>query len=160
MVVLMDLVLRPIDTNIVARLKRFCACMIHLDFALAPAKADRVPGGSADYELKQDELSVNFGPAFRLGMLNGKVIPEVSVGPNIYMYRSTVNGSAGGAAFPETTEQYTRVGIYAAGGVGIALGPGELTGLLTLGSSALGGVVSGDVSSAALSPTVGYRFVF
>ncbi len=116
--------------------------------------------GGWDYEMKQDELSISFGPAFRPGMLDGSVKPEVAVGPNIYMYRSTANGSAGGAAFPETTEQYTRVGIYASAGASMDLGPGELALLLTMASSGLNGVITGEAASAALSPSLGYRLVF
>lgn len=128
--------------------------------AIGSANDDRVPGGSFDYDLRQDELSIAFGPAFRAGMLESKVKPEVSVGPNVYMYRSTVNGEAGGAAFPESREQYTRVGIFAAAGIGYELGPGELTVLLSCASSGLNGVVTGESNSLALSPLVGYRFVF
>ena len=116
--------------------------------------------GGWDYEMKQDELSISFGVGFRPGMIDGKIKPEVSVGPNIYLYRSTVNGSAGGAAFPETTEQYTRVGIYASGGASMDLGPGELAVLLTMASSGLNGVVTGEAASAALSPSLGYRLIF
>ncbi|NCG18439.1 MAG: hypothetical protein GWP91_05445 [Rhodobacterales bacterium] len=116
--------------------------------------------GGWDYEMKQDELSFSFGVGFRPGMLKGKIKPEVSVGPNIYLYRSTVNGSAAGAVFPESTEQYTRVGLYASGGASVDLGPGELAVLFTMASSGLNGVVTGEAASAALSPSLGYRLVF
>lgn len=128
--------------------------------AIGSADDARVPGGNFEYDLRQDELSIAFGPAFRTGMIESKVKPEISIGPNIYMYRSTVNGEAGGAAFPESREQYTRVGIFAAGGIGWELGPGELTVLLSCASSGLNGVVTGEANSLALSPLVGYRFVF
>ena len=93
-------------------------------------------------------------------MLDGPVTPEVSVGPDVFMYRSTVVGSAGGADFGESTEQYTRLGIYASGGVGVALGPGELTGLVQFQSSAFRATITGEAPSASVSPTVGYRLLF
>ena len=98
---------------------------------------------------------------FRAGMLDGPVIPEFAVGPTLHLNRSTINGSSGGSKFPESVEEYTRVGIYAAGGVEIEAGPGELTALLTFGSAGFNGVVTGEkTNSANLAPTLGYRLVF
>lgn len=128
--------------------------------AIGDVSDDRVPGGSFSYEVNQDELSIAFGPSFRAGMIDGPVKPEVAVGPNVFLYRSTANGSAGGSAFPESQEQYTRVGIYAAAGIGAELGPGELTAHFMFQSSAFKGVITGEANSASLSPMVGYRFVF
>ena len=128
--------------------------------AVGSAADDRVPGGSFDYDLKQDELSIATGVSFRLGMLDSAIKPEVSVGPDLFMYRSTVVGSAGGAEFGESTEEYSRIGIFASGGVGVALGPGELTGLVQFQSSAFRATITGEAPSASISPTLGYRLVF
>lgn len=129
--------------------------------ASGTGSSDQLPGGTYDWELQQDQLVFGLGPMFRATMIDGPVVPEVAVGPTLALNRSVLNGSADGAPFPEQREQYTRVGIYAAAGVGIALGPGELTLLATLASAGLNGVVTGpSTNSMSLTPTVGYRFVF
>ncbi|TNE86037.1 MAG: hypothetical protein EP330_24185 [Deltaproteobacteria bacterium] len=120
---------------------------------------DRVPSGSFDYELRQQELMLGGGVAFAITNPEGPVVVDVEVGPQAFLLESRVDGSAGGEAFGEHREVYTRLGVMGALGIRIPAGPGEVAvqGLFT--ASKLDGRVTGDASSASISPSVGYRFV-
>ncbi len=119
----------------------------------------RVPGETWNYRLEQTEITVVGGATVRATGL-GKVVPEFSVGPGVWLHRSVVDGDAGGAAFGESTESYATVGIYASAGVALETGPGELNFQLAFATAGFGGVVTGEAAAAALTPLVGYRLVF
>lgn len=125
----------------------------------ATADDPRVAGGSYDYRLEQTEITGALGLTLRITGI-GRLVPELSAGPAIWHHRSVADGSASGAPFGESTETYTRPGVYASAGVALPLGPGELNGQVAFATTGFGGLVTGDAAAAALTPLVGYRFVF
>lgn len=120
---------------------------------------DRVPGGSFDYELKQQELIVGGGIAFAITNPEGPVVLDIEAGPQAFMLESKIDGAAGGEAFGEHREVYTRVGFLGGLGIRIPAGPGEFAVQALFTTSKLDGRVTGPSTSSALTPSLGYRFV-
>jgi hypothetical protein len=121
---------------------------------------DRVGGGSYDWTLRQDQIQLGAGAAWRFSEETAKVHPEASLAPQVYFLTTHADGTADGQAFGETTESYANWGLVAAGGVGYDLGPGRLMGRLELAFSPLKGDITGKGSTTAIAPTVGYRVMF
>lgn len=129
-----------------------------------PQKADsaadaRVPGGSFDYALKQQELILGGGVAVAITDPEGPVVFEVELGPQAFLLQSKIDGEAGGQSFGEHREVYTRLGFLGALGIRVPVGPGEFAAQAMMTGSKLNGRVSGPTSSMAITPSVGYRFV-
>ncbi len=119
----------------------------------------RVPEGTWSWEVKQTEGQLALGATVRIPEISDRFVPEVTVAPQLYLLRTQVNGEGGGAPFGESLEEYTRMGFLSSLGVATDLGPGELDLQFAFSTSALDGVVTGDSSTIALSPLLGYRFV-
>ena len=128
--------------------------------AAGQSEDSRVPDGAWTWELHQTEGMLALCGVVRIPELSERVVPELTLGPQVYLLRSTVDGAAGGQDFGESTEQYMRVGLHSALGVALALGPGELNAQLGFSTSALDGVVTGDSTTMALAPLLGYRLLF
>lgn len=116
-------------------------------------------GGSYDWKLTEQELA--FMPVFmyRLTSLRG-VVPYAGIGPRIYLLKSTVSGSADGAAIGDTTEQSTKVGVGVPLGAEVPMGPGGLLAEVLLQYGGLDHTATGDVNTGAVSLSVGYRALF
>ena len=117
----------------------------------------RVPGGSYDWELRQEELAVMPFVMYRFQGL-GTITPFAGIGPRVYMLRSTVKGSSGSAEFGETTETSTSFGVGVPLGAEFELGPGALLAELLLEYGGLDHRATGDVHTGGTSLLVGYRF--
>ncbi|MBN1335348.1 MAG: hypothetical protein JXB39_05260 [Deltaproteobacteria bacterium] len=120
---------------------------------------DRVPEGTWSWDLTQTEGLFALGATVRIPEISDRFVPEITVGPQLYLLRTRVEGEASGAPFGESVEQYTRVGFLSSLGVATVLGPGELGLQLVFSLSELDGRVTGDSSTIALAPLLGYRFV-
>jgi hypothetical protein len=118
----------------------------------------RVPGGSYDWHLTEQELAFMPVLMYRLTSLKA-VIPYAGIGPRIFLLRSTVRGSAAGATIAETTEQSTKVGIGVPLGVEVPLGPGGLVAELLLEYGSLDHRATGTSNTGGLNLLVGYRFL-
>jgi hypothetical protein len=119
----------------------------------------RVPDGSWSYRLEQTEISVASGITLR-ATGDGKLVPELSIGPGGWYHRAVVDGASGGSAFGETSESYWRFGVYSSVGAALALGPGELNLQLAFATTGFGGLVAGKTGDSSLTPLLGYRLVF
>lgn len=119
----------------------------------------RVPGGSFDYALRQQELILGGGVAFAITNPEGPVVFDIELGPQAFLLESKIDGEAGGESFGEHREVYTRLGFLGALGIRIPVGPGEIAAQAMVTGSKLDGRVSGPTSSMAITPSVGYRFV-
>lgn len=142
--------------------RRFRAVLLSsyaLPVAEGGATDARVAGEEWTWRLEQTELCFALAAAVRVPEISEVVVPEFTLGPDLFLLRSRVTGEAD-APFGESVEQYTRLGLYAAAGAAMALGPGELNLQLAFTTSALNGVVTGKSSTAAISPLLGYRLVF
>ena len=144
------------------RIRIFAAGSFARPLAAGDANDDRLPGdGAWTYALRQQEWTVAIGPTLRLPGIVDPFVPEFSLAPELYILQSRVDGAgAGKTAFGESKEQYSRVGIYFAAGGAFELGLGELTVNLSIATSGLNGVVTGESSTARLTPMIGYRLVF
>ncbi len=141
------------------RLRLFVAGQYLRPVGEGSGQEPRLAAGGYTYTLRQHELAFALGPTLRIPDLSERVVPEASVGPQVYLHQSRVDGEAGGEAFGESVEEYTRVGAYAALGAAVVLGPAELVAQVAFTSSGLGGVVTGDATAAAIAPLLGLRFV-
>ena len=124
------------------------------------ANDPRVPGGSFDYELMQQELIVGGGVAFAITNPEGPVVLDVELGPQAFLFESKVNGNAGGEEFGEHREVYTRLGLLGGLGLRLPAGPGEFAIQALVTTSRLDERITGPTQSTAFSPSAGYRFVF
>lgn len=132
----------------------------------------RLPASDGDWSwsLKQSEWQIAFGPTLRLAGLDMPVVPEVSVGPSIYVLSSVFDGKSGGTAFPQSRERYVAVGVYYAMGAAAEVGPGWATFHLQITGAGLKDTagpndpkrttVTGKSTTAAIAPTLGYRLEF
>jgi hypothetical protein len=117
---------------------------------------ERLPG-SASYELSQQELLLTLGLTYRLRLPTKLIRPYASLGPRLFLMRTTVDGSAGGEAFGENEETATDVGLFGALGAELLLGPGAALFELSMTWAHVDGYVLRDTSAGALAVAVGYR---
>lgn len=116
----------------------------------------RVAGNTYDWELKQQFLTFMPMVLYRLTTLK-VVTPFIGIGPRIYLMKSTVNGNAGAAGIPDTTEVSTHVGVGIPLGVEFKLGPGGILAELLAQWGPYEHTATGDTHTGALSLSVGYR---
>lgn len=139
------------------------AAALDVDFA-APKHSGtksgdpRVPGGSYDWHLTEQELSFMPIVMYRVTSL-GAFTPYIGVGPRFYFLRSTVKGSSGGMAIAETTEQSGKVGFGVPAGAELRLGPGAAIAELLFEYGSLDHSATGPSNTGALNLLLGYRFV-
>lgn len=117
-------------------------------------------GGTYEFNTIQRELT------FDLGVL-GRFLPQksmfngyVAVGPRLYLLETVTSGEAGGEEFGTNREQSTKIGVYAAAGGEMILGPGRILLQVAFAYSPLAHEITGDISTSALMISAGYRFVF
>ena len=110
------------------------------------------------WKLTQKELTIWPAVYYRLTML-GRVVPYVGIGPRVYLHQSVVEGNVGAQTILQTKEQSTKVGLGAPLGVGVTLGPGELTGEFLFEWGKLDHTATGSSSSLGGNVQLGYRFL-
>lgn len=120
----------------------------------------RVAGGSADWTLRQQEVALGAGIAYRLSNDGAPVHPEIALAPQLYLLETRADGDGDGATFGETREVYAQLGGLVAFGVGVDAGPGRVVGRVEAAMSPLVGAITGRSSTTAITPTVGYRLLF
>ena len=111
-------------------------------------------------EVTQHELHFSLGPRYRLLDLAGKLNFNVSTGARLYLFRSVSAGTAMDQKFLEYREQSTHLGFFLTAGGEYRLGPGRLFLDLDFAWAPLPHRITGDTSSANISPTLGYRLLF
>lgn len=114
--------------------------------------------GPYGWKITQKELTIAPAVYYRLTKL-GRVVPYVGIGPRIYLHQSVVEGSVGKEVILETKEQSTKVGLGVPLGVGVRLGPGELTGQFLFEWGKLDHTATGDSTSMGGNIQIGYRFL-
>lgn len=139
------------------------AAALDVDFAAPKSSGSssgdpRVPNGSYDWHLTEQELAFMPVVMYRLTSL-GSVVPYIGIGPRIYLLRSTVRGSSGGAEIAETTEQSTKVGLGIPAGAELRLGPGSAFAELLFEYAKLDHTATGPANTGGLNLLLGYRFV-
>lgn len=117
---------------------------------------DRLPG-PASYELTQQELMLTLGLTYRLHLPTKLVRPYASIGPRLFLMRTTVEGSAGGEAFGENEETATDIGVFGALGAELHMGPGAALFEFSMTWAKIDGYVLRDTSAGALAVGLGYR---
>lgn len=120
----------------------------------------RVGGGMYNGTQTQRELTVGGGLVARIfppkSVWNGYAL----LGARGYFLKTLSEGSAGGNAFGENTEQSSKFGGYFAAGGERLLGPGVVLLEVGFGTSDLDHLITGDVSTSAIAIQLGYRFLF
>jgi hypothetical protein len=117
-------------------------------------------GGTYQFTTIQRELTIDLGVLGRLFSIESTFNAYLALGPRLYLLETETYGEAGGEQFGTNKEQSTKVGVYAALGGEMWLGPGMLLAQLSLAASDLGHDITGDVSTSAMMFSIGYRFVF
>lgn len=124
----------------------------------AKANAGTLTSESYSYSLTQQEGEVGMNLRVRIPEVP-VVTPEIWLGPTVQMLQTTVEGK-GGAAFPTTVEQLSRIGLHAALLGEYALPVGQLIGGVHYTTYEFRGTIQGDTRNHAISPTLGYRYRF
>ncbi|HKP62860.1 MAG TPA: outer membrane beta-barrel protein [Polyangiales bacterium] len=119
-------------------------------------KDERLPG-PASYELTQQESLLTLGLTYRLHLPTKLVRPYASIGPRLFLMRTTVSGSAGGEDFGENDETGTDIGIFGALGAELHVGPGAALFELSMTWAKVDGYVLRDTSAGSLGVGLGYR---
>jgi hypothetical protein len=123
----------------------------------SPPSRSFVTGDEYEGELTQQELFLSLGPRLRLFELGRTLNASLALGPRMYLLRSTSTGGRRGNAFAEFEEESTRFGFFVAAGGEWVLGPGAVLLDVDFGWSKLPHRITGDVSTAGLALTLGYR---
>ena len=118
----------------------------------------RLPG-PASYELTQQQLLLTLGLTYRLHLNNRLLRPYGSLGPRLFLMRTKTTGSAGGKPFGENQETATALGVFAALGTELHIGPGAALIELSMTWASVDGYVLRDTSAGSLGASVGYRIV-
>jgi hypothetical protein len=116
--------------------------------------------GAYRAEVTQHELYFSLGPRYRFLEVGGAFNLSGAAGGRLYLLRSVSAGAAGDQEFLEYREQSTRFGFFLAAGGEYRLGPGWLFLDLDFAWAPLPHRITGQASTANLSPTLGYRLLF
>ncbi len=120
----------------------------------------RVPTEEWSYLVRHDQGLVGGGLTVSFPDFKVPLVPEVSAGSYLSIYRVSANGAADGAEFGETKESYQTAGFWYSVGAHLKLGPGELS-LVALGTIApTQATIVGDTNTSSIAPMLGYLYVF
>jgi hypothetical protein len=120
----------------------------------------RLPAsGEFSYDVTQHEYMLVAGANVRFAPLGSKFNGYVGAGPQVVWLTTIATGESGGEAFGENREMAAEIGFYGALGGEMKLGPGALFAQVAMSWSQLGGDITGDANSGALTPSVGWRFM-
>lgn len=120
----------------------------------------RVGTGSYEWALRESVFPLALGLTVRPLKPKVQVQPEITLAPEIVWMSTASTGSADGAEFGVTHEHSAAVGLFAAAGAAIELGPGEAVGAVAFTTVPLQGALTGEEALSALTPTLGYRLWF
>jgi len=110
----------------------------------------------AKYEVTEQQAIVTLGGYYRLHLPTPLFRPYGGLGARLYMLKTKVTGSAG-TAFGENQETATKLGIFAALGGELHVGPGAVLLELQTGYAGIDGFVLRDTSTGGLNIALGYR---
>ncbi|GDX80610.1 hypothetical protein LBMAG42_24210 [Deltaproteobacteria bacterium] len=114
-------------------------------------------GDGYAFTVVQKELTLGLGATVRLFPAEAKWNPELTIGPTVQFLETVASGSSAGGAIGTTTEHYAQAGFLVAAGAGVRLGPGALTVQVGYAGAGLDGLLTGESTTGAFNPTVGYR---
>jgi hypothetical protein len=112
--------------------------------------------GLTSYSHTVRDLGLTLAPTlwFPMGKM---VIPYASAGLKVHFYRNDVQGSAGDSSpFGENQEPKRRAGFVGRLGAGFRMGPGALTGDVTIDAAPVYEVTTGDANAGDLIVSLGY----
>jgi hypothetical protein len=118
---------------------------------------ERLPG-PIKYSIKQQQAMVTLGLLYRVPLATDRFRPYLSAGPRLFAMRSEAKGSGGDEAFGQNEETATKLGVFAAVGGELQLGPGALLLEVSMSWAKLDAYVLRDTSTGALGLSLGYRF--
>lgn len=123
----------------------------------------RITSGGYTWEIRQKELMLGLGLLVRFlewtpdETWNG----YAAAAPVLFLLETVADGaSSAGEPFGENTETGTEVGLYFGLGAEYHIGPGAAFFELSLTWSDLDTFMTGDSNTGALTPALGYRFMF
>ncbi len=118
-------------------------------------------GGPWIFDMNTHEVHLYLGLTYRFIAPGTRIaVPYLGLLGRLTMLHTTVEGTAGGQALGENTEQSTHGGFAILVGGEITAGPGTFLFEAGYGLSKLGHRITGDTNTGALSITIGYRFFF
>lgn len=123
----------------------------------------RIASGGYTWEIRQKELMLGLGLLVRFlewtpdETWNG----YAALAPVLFLLETVADGaSTAGEPFGENTETGTEVGLYFGAGAEYHIGPGAAFLELSLTWSDLDTFITGNSNTGALTPALGYRFMF
>ncbi len=117
-------------------------------------------GADYNWELDQQILTLQLTTMWRFMSPGQGLSAHALVGPRVYLMESVMEASGNDADFGENTETNTEYGVVFGGGVEFMLGPGALTGTVTVGGSPLDQRITGEANTGAINLDLGYRLFF
>ena len=112
-------------------------------------------GGTVDYDMKVQELGFALGVQYRHAV--GRwVVPFIGAAAKMNLTMTTVAQHAGSVDLGTNTEQSTRFGFLARGGVGFHLGPGDLVVEVHFEYTPVDHLITGDNNTGHLAFQLGY----
>jgi hypothetical protein len=117
-------------------------------------------GGKYKFTTIQREFTIDAGLLARLFPLGERFNAYASLAPRLFLLETETYGEAGGEKFGTNYEQSTKFGFCFAMGGEMILGPGRILLQLGFSYSQLQHEFTGNVPTAALTATAGYRMLF
>lgn len=145
-------------------LHRGLSINVDVDYAQATSSSTttdpRVTNNSYTWNINQEFFTIMPLVMWRITTISKRIVPFVGVGPRIYMYRSTVYGTAGtNNPIDPTTEVSTQVGFGVPFGAEIKLGPGGILAEFLGQWGLLEHTATGESHAGAIGLSLGYRLV-
>jgi hypothetical protein len=114
--------------------------------------------GAYTFRLEAREVILGVSVTYRHAF--GRIVPYAGLGPRLVVFDAHLQGSAGAARLPPSSEVAVGGGGGGFIGVGVRLGPGELFLDARADAAPVHDRLSGDVVAGALFVAGGYRVVF
>jgi hypothetical protein len=118
---------------------------------------DRLPS-PVKYSLTQQQALVTLGLLYRVPLSTKWFRPYLAAGPRLFAMRTEAKGNGGSQPFGKNEETSTKVGVFAALGGELHVGPGALLLEVSLSWAKVDGYVLRKTSAGALGLSLGYRF--
>jgi hypothetical protein len=118
---------------------------------------DRLPE-PVKYTLTQQQAQVTLGLLYRVPLATKWFRPYLSAGPRLFAMRTGAKGKGGSEPFGKNEETSTKLGVFAALGGELHVGPGALLLELSLSWVKIDGYILRNTSAGALGLSLGYRF--